>query len=100
MCAGAVSRSVALAYLLKYHHGHDALAISYEKNSPATIAMLCEWADRVITVMPKYAEHIPMAYKHKLTIYNVGLDRWVHPMHPELHALLEPMIKADPLWQS
>ena len=42
LCAGGVSRSVGLAFVLKYHYGHDAIAGSYEKNSPETIDMLCQ----------------------------------------------------------
>lgn len=98
MCAGAVSRSVGLAYLLKVR-GHDALAISFEYNSSETVHMLCKWADRIITVMPVYEKYIPAAYRKKLTIYNIGYDRWAHPMHPDLVSTLEKMIDADPLWE-
>ena len=98
LCAGGVSRSVGLAFVLKYHYGHDAIAGSYEKNSPETIDMLCQWADRVITVMPSYVKYIPEGYHYKTTVYNLGLDRWLNALHPDMHQKLKVMIAADPLW--
>ena len=95
MCAGAVSRSVGLAYLLKYRYGHDALAVSHEKNTVETIDMLSNWADRIIVVQPHYAKHIPEKYHSKLGVYDVGLDRWVNALHPELHQVLETYIAKD-----
>ena len=100
LCAGGVSRSVGLAYLLKYYYGHDALACSYEHNSPETIDMLCNWADRVLTVMPDYVQYIPEKYHVKTTVYNLGLDRWLNALHPGMHEKLIPMIEADPKWKT
>lgn len=96
VCQGGNSRSVALGFILKYSLGIDALACSWEKNSEQTIGMLCEWADRIIVVQGVFAEKIPAAFKHKVSIYDVGPDRWFNGLHPELLEIFTSMVKQDP----
>ena len=93
------SRSVALGYVLKYGLGHDSIACSWEKNSPETIAMLCAWADRVIVVEGHMVEKIPQMFHVKLSVYDVGPDRWFNGLHPELIEILSEMTGRDPWWR-
>lgn len=88
VCQGGNIRSVALACRLKSLHGHDALACSRESNSPETIKMLCTWADMVVVMEPEYADCIPMEFRGKLHICDVGPDRWGAAFRPELQDLI------------
>lgn len=83
ICAGAVCRSVGMAYLLK-KSGIDAVALSHDWNTAGTFKMLCRWADRIVTMEPKYAVVVPEAFMDKLRICDVGKDIWVDPLHDEL----------------
>jgi len=81
------SRSVAMAFVLKHHEGLDALAAAHDGNSQETLDMLSGWADRIIVMEPKFALGILKKDIHKLVppeLTNVGMDRWMNPLHPEL----------------
>ena len=47
VCQGGNVRSVALGYILKYGDDVDAIACSWERSTPETIALLGDWADRI-----------------------------------------------------
>ena len=83
VCAGAVCRSVAMALFLK-GEGIDALALSFDWNTPATFSMLSKWADRIVVMEAKYAAKIPAKYTGKVRVCDVGPDRWRNPLHEEL----------------
>jgi hypothetical protein len=84
LCEGGIVRSSALASVLRWEFGQDALAASAEKNAPETIAMLCEWANYVIVMQPRFAGAVPARYAHKVHVLDVGPDVWKNPLHPEL----------------
>src|SRR6266849_2021611 len=84
MCQGGNSRSVACGYLLKYEYGIDTLACSWERNSPATLKMLFEWADAVIVMETYFKQYVPEEYHHKLVVIDVGPDVWANGLHPDL----------------
>lgn len=89
MCQGGNVRSVALGYLLKYFGGHDAVACSWEKNSPQTILMLCQWADKICVLQEEFKVYIPKRFwRRKLVVVDVGPDRWGNSLHPELVMIL------------
>lgn len=94
ICQGGNSRSVALAYVLKYKYGVDALACSWEQNSPATIKMLCEWADVVFVMQPKFIDAVDSEYRAKVKVIDVGEDRWFNGLHPELTQLCDTLLIA------
>jgi predicted protein tyrosine phosphatase len=98
VCHGGNVRSVALAYVLKNRVDADALACGWAVNSAQTIAMLCEWADRIIVVQEHYREKIPMKYRDKLAVYDVGRDRWLNSLDPQLRSMFQRMVTADPFW--
>lgn len=76
MCQGGNSRSVGMAFLLKYKYNIDAIACSWEKNSPETLKMLFEWADNILIMESNFEKYIPNEYKHKIRITDVGEDVW------------------------
>jgi hypothetical protein len=98
MCQGGNSRSVSLAYLLKYVYGHDALACGWEKNDVKTRNMLCKWADRIFIMQAEFERFIPKKYKEKVTAYDVGPDIWCNPFHPDLLEKCNNYIISDPQW--
>ena len=92
ICQGGNSRSVALAYLLKYHYKIDALACGWEKNTPETIAMLCEWADVVCILQKEFIQYVPEKYHSKVDVFDVGPDKWFNGLHPDLLNILQVMM--------
>lgn len=90
VCQGGTVRSAALAWLLKYHHGHDAIAASAERNSPDTLAMLVDWADRVVLMSKEIERWFPsdLLASPKVGMMDVGADVYGTPFHPQLQAML------------
>jgi len=91
ICQGGTVRSVCLARLLKDRdvkgRSNDALAASWQWNSPETLTMLGSWADRVIVMEPYMMDRIPPPIRHKAVVCDVGPDRFGHAQNPELMAL-------------
>ena len=98
VCEGGNVRSVACAYLLKYMHCQDALAVSFAKNSPATILMLVEWADKIIVMQREMEAIVPFRHKPKVSVYDVGPDKWGNAFHPQLLEQVEMLIQQDTTW--
>jgi predicted protein tyrosine phosphatase len=99
VCHGGNVRSVALAYVLKNLVDADALACGWSANTPETLSMLCEWADRIIIVQEHYLEKIPKRYRDKVSVYEVGRDRWLNSLDPELRLIFKRKVQEDPLWK-
>jgi len=91
ICQGGTVRSVCLARLLKDRdvkgRAHDALAASWQWNSPATLEFLGAWADRVIVMERYMLGSIPEALLGKAMVCDVGPDRFGHSQNPELMAI-------------
>lgn len=96
MCQVGTSRSVALGYVLKYKFGIDTIACGWGANSPETINMLCKWADRIIVVQSQFVQYLPAEFHTKVSVYDVGEDRWSSSTHPELLKIFEGMVDNDP----
>ena len=69
ICERGNSRSVALAWILKDHLGHDAVAIGAKSAGRKTLKMLCKWADKIILVDKDFKNEIPLNQKKKLKIW-------------------------------
>jgi len=93
ICQGGNSRSVALAYLLKYRYDVDALACSWEKNTTDTIAMLCNWSETIFIMQPAFREFVPEQYRAKIQVIDVGEDRWFNGLDPELLELCGELLQ-------
>ena len=98
LCQGGNCRSVAVGYLLKYvsKKKYDPIAASLEKNSKETLQMLSEWADRIIIVQKEFVRHIPVEFRKKLVIIDIGPDRWFNSLHPELLKLAGDLLDKNP----
>lgn len=85
LCNGGICRSVAMAGVLKYEHGKDALAASLDKNTEETLDFLMNWADRIVVMEEGLLVRI-LKPEHvaKTTLANVGFDRWENPMDADL----------------
>lgn len=94
ICEGGNVRSVSLAFLLK-SAGQDALAASARFTSPATLAMLWDWAEHVIVMSPEIVAMIPAAVLQgrRLAVVDVGPDRFGSAFHPELIGMLQPVVE-------
>lgn len=94
VCRGGNVRSVALAYLLKYGHGQDAMAVSAECNTADTLQMLCNWADYVILLTPEVFPFLDgkCLWTEKFAMVDVGPDIYGAAFHPELQAKLKPVV--------
>lgn len=84
VCQHGSCRSVAMARFVKEWVGIDGLAASYQYNRPETMRMLCEWADRIVVMMPEYASFVPAEFASKVRICDVGQDNYGSPFNPEL----------------
>lgn len=84
MCQGGNSRSVAAGFLLKYKYNIDAIACSWEKNSPSTLKMLMEWADKIIIMQEEMRQRVFPEYHSKLIVIDVGPDIWCNGLHQDL----------------
>ena len=76
LCQKGNSRSVVLAYFIRKQFGHETLAAGMVTASRATREMLYEWADRIILVVPRYANRIPDQFRDKLRVIDAGRDPW------------------------
>ena len=98
LCEGGLVRSVSAAALLKFEHGHDAIAASLKYNSPETLTQLYDWADRVIVMDVALIDQVPVMEKRML--WNVGRDCWGAALHPELMELIRQYIATSDLARS
>lgn len=92
ICQGGRVRSVALRFVLTDEHQHDALACGLEKQEPETMEMLYSWADRVWLLDARFVSCIPDRWKHKLTVLDVGPDRWGHENNGGLRDIVRKKI--------
>jgi hypothetical protein len=95
VCEGGNVRSVASAFILKTLHGVDALAVSWKYNGPQTLAYLSRfWAERILCLDMTAASHILPDYRPKITLLDVGPDRWGNPFDQRLQTILaQPLIR-------
>ena len=90
VCEGGNVRSVALAYALKHEVNprHDALAMGLVTNNPDTQLMLFNWAERIIVMEERLKEPIPPIFHSKVSVCEVGPDRYGIYVHPDLIKLV------------
>lgn len=84
VCDGGNVRSHALAYVLKYDHQQEAIAIGRWFMSEASIAYFCDWADVIVTTRPHMSESIRPEYQHQIVCWDMGEDVWGYGFHQDL----------------
>jgi hypothetical protein len=97
VCEGGNVRSVSLAFVLKNHLGHDAVAASWRFNSEKTLEMLYEWAEKIIVMQPEFLQHIPHLHRMKTTVCDVGQDRFGNAFHGELLMIVMTWLVNNPI---
>lgn len=81
ICAGGNVRSRAMAWALMELHRQEALSVGAQYNRPETIAMLCEWADRIVVMEPSFVTAVPVQLRTKVAVCDVGEDLYGSPWH-------------------
>ena len=82
-CDQGNNRSVTIAGLIKYW-GHDVLTCGTATNSPETVSMLAEWADRIITTEAGQFNSFPQWFEAKHQLWDLGPDTYPRPYNPDL----------------
>lgn len=95
LCNQGNNRSVQFAHLLRYWR-HDTLPAGTETNSPETLAMLCNWADVIITT--DTTQIVPDEYKSKVKLWDVGKDSYPRPFNDELNEIARDILNDNESW--
>jgi len=89
VCEGGTVRSVALARVAK-QRGHDAVPLSSMWNKPETFAMLSEWAEKILYILPHQLELIPEEHREKAHfVEGMEKDPWCNPLNKQLLELVK-----------
>lgn len=85
LCDHGNNRSVHVAAQLKYL-GNDVLTAGLQKNSAATLDMLCHWADRIIVTAADQLESLRLDPHDdgKVELWDIGPDVYPRPFNPTL----------------
>ena len=91
VCNHGNVRSACMARLLK-DSGHEAIAIGAEFTTEESMLHFVHWADKTIWMSEKkkvsdFRAFDTLNKENRIIIFNVGLDKWFHPFHPELIGL-------------
>lgn len=90
LCQYGHSRSVALA---REFHGRNIAAVAMGVGTAGPwLDAACEAATAICLLDDALIGAIAERHRHKVTSFHVGADRWVNPYHPELAAILRPMV--------
>lgn len=86
LCHEGNNRSVTIAHHLKYW-GHDVLTAGIKTNTPETLKLLSNWADRIILTEDEQqyelANDVSFDFK-KLQLWDVGPDTYPRPFNRDL----------------
>lgn len=97
LCDEGNNRSVTVAHHLKYW-GHDVIAAGLKRNSPETLEMLSEWADRIVLTersqVPVIQSMWPTAFSSKLDLWDIGPDVYPRPFNKDLLAIVRRFMKG------
>ena len=84
ICAGGASRSVGIRNTLAWAHGHDAINLGFQGNSPETLKMLSDWAEVIVLAREKFRSVIDSDNQSKVRVCELGRDSYFTP-HKELY---------------
>lgn len=83
------NRSVHIAHLLKYWW-NDCIPVGLKTNSPETLDMLFQWADKII--LTEDIQTIPTQFNDKVILLNVGPDNYPRPFNKDLNELVRKLL--------
>lgn len=73
VCSQGNKRSVFTRFILNHHH--DVIALGVDTNTPGTIRLLSEWADKILIAEPIMKKKIPVRYQSKVDDnFTIGAD--------------------------
>ena len=90
VCQFGHSRSVALTRVL-HGKGLTAIAVGWASSGDG-LAVLSEWADKILVLETWFSEKIPLEHRSKIVDFNVGRDRWSNLYNQELLDILGQMV--------
>lgn len=97
VCDQGNSRSVQLAYPLKYKYKADVIPIGLDTTSKETLKMLFDWADHIILTDKEQFVKIPEGYDSKIKVWDFGDDRYIRPLNAEFAEYAKRFIEENPL---
>lgn len=94
VCQRGNVRSTALAYLLKdYHGGQDAIAIGWQTAGVELQRFLFEWSERIFVLESYIEQKIPVEYRPKVFVFDVGPDVYGDAKNTVLLNKLEDLLR-------
>src|SRR4051812_29522317 len=92
LCDQGNNRSVMVAHQIKYL-GHDTIPAGLKTNSPATLSMLYDWADRIITT--DETQRVPTEHAAKVQLWNIGPDTYPRPFNKQLLPIVKQLVAEN-----
>jgi hypothetical protein len=92
-CHAGICRSAAMSRELK-RHGHDVLVVGLEGNSPETVKMLGDWAQKIVVMQKELLPMVPSEFSDKIVLADVGPDVWGDPSSEDLRNRVKVMVEA------
>lgn len=96
VCRGGNVRSVAAKMILRRYFDHETLACGVDRNSPKTLAMLFDWADRIVLLHEEFQGHVPEEFAAKMIVLHVGTDIWGDPFANDLQLRIFDLVMDNP----
>lgn len=97
VCDQGNNRSVQFAHLLKYWK-HDTIPAGLMTNSKETLEMLYKWADIIILTEDKQITDIPIEYRQKVKLFDVGEDNYPRPFNIDLNRRAREILENNKSW--
>lgn len=105
VCEGGAVRSVGLANYLKHicNPHHDAIAVSWAKNSEDTLRQFCDWADLIVVMEKHHWAELPSEYRlggskeNKVKVCDVGRDTYGTPFNRVLQDKCAEFVREERL---
>lgn len=91
VCDQGNNRSVTVAHHLKYWR-HDVLTAGISANTTETLAMLRDWADRII-VTDVGQVVAPITNSDKIQLWDIGPDVYPRPFNKDLLAIVRELME-------
>ena len=75
-------------------YGHDVLVVGLGYNSPDTVKMLTDWADKIVVMQKELSDLVPADAKDKVVFADVGPDVWQDPSNADLRNRVKVIVDA------
>lgn len=97
LCQRGNVRSATLMTMLRDLYGEsDVIATGVETTKPETLQQLMSIADRIYVVGDESLfVRLPIDQTVSFIHINIGTDKWLHPMHPDLIQVLIKALEGD-----